>query len=301
VPRIGRELAKKGLIRDPLFFRLYAYLNGFYNLQPGNYKIDPGEELKEILSKLKKGERNIKSINIPPGWTIIEIANRLSVSGINREKFIAAVKKREQKPVYAFEKMIPHNPGRTFLLEGYLAPGCYELTGHEHPEEIVEKMLQAFNNMLTKLNLPEDRMLDELLTIASLVEREGDLPEERPLIASVIDNRLRQSNYLKRLQVDATLIYMMTVKQGHKYRGNNLHKVREISHPYNTYLRNGLPPGPIANVSLESFQAALCPAISADLFYVNKSNKSREHFFARTFEEHKRNIKLSEKNSKHEE
>ncbi|UUZ86641.1 endolytic transglycosylase MltG [Paenibacillus sp. P26] len=179
-------------------------------------------------------------------------------------------------------------------LEGYLFPETYEWKKDVTPDEIVESMTQELDKKLAEL--PKDWQsalkqrgltFHQPLTVASLIEREVALEEERALVSGVIYNRLKQG---MPLQIDATVQYLFD-----KPKERLFEKDLQIESPYNTYLHPGLPPGPIASPSLASIQAALYPAGTKYLYYVTKKDGSKGHLFAETYEQHLKNIAESKK------
>ncbi|SHE77888.1 UPF0755 protein [Seinonella peptonophila] len=289
---IGATLKKQGLIRDATFFRYYAWYTRLTNLKPGYYQIKPDENLDQIIERLHGGKQNTVKITVPEGKNIEEVAAIISKAGFNGEEF----KKKANTKLsnYIFEQDIPTRADRKYRYEGYLFPSTYEFKKGEYVDKIAKSMLDQFAERMTKLRVRDrlkDRNLtvDQWVTIASIVEREGRAKQELPKIAGVIFNRLDKK---MKLEVDATIVFAMKMdeKKG---------KIdTRYPSPYNTYLVNGLPPGPIAAPSENALKAVLYPEQNDYLFYVTKSDGSGEHYFAKTAAEHLHNIQLSNQNQK---
>ncbi|SFS97544.1 endolytic transglycosylase MltG [Marininema halotolerans] len=291
---VGKLLEKKGLIRDDLFFAVYAYLKGeAKGIRAGMYEVPPNSSTEDLLSILTHGENNVMRITVPEGTTVNGIAYRLEKKGIQQADFLRAVNRRQYP--YQFVQNISKNSDRKYLLEGYLFPITYNLPKKENPEKLVDAMLRQFAKRLEDPSVKEQLQrrhlaVDQWVTIASIVEREGLDREELPRIAGVIENRLRTG---KKLQVDATVQYALG-----KQKSRLLYKDLKVKSPYNTYLINGLPPGPIANPGDAALHAALYPEKHSYLFYVTRKDGSGRHYFARTEAEHEQNIKKSKQQAK---
>ncbi|GGE13506.1 aminodeoxychorismate lyase [Marinithermofilum abyssi] len=283
---IGHLLMENGLIRKDWFFSTYSWLTGSSRgLQAGVYEIRPDMDIDDILDMITHGKQNTIPVTIPEGFTTEQIANRLQTKGINREEFLEAVDHGQYD--YAFLKEIPKGRERRHWLEGYLYPSTYNIPKNAKAEDVVNMMLGQFDQILKK-NRVMDRLesrnmtLDQLVNVASIVEREGQVKEELPKIAGVIYNRLDQD---MRLQVDATVQYALG-----EHKNRVLYSDLEKQSPYNTYLHTGLPPGPISNPGEDALLAALEPEQHQYLYYVTKKDGSQEHYFAKTFQEHRRYI-----------
>lgn len=294
---IAHLLAEKGLIKNSLVFRSYLLVGGqAASLQAGTYAIPKGSTIPEILDVIAKGKVHVNTVRftIPEGFTIEQIADTLAKKGlVDRERFL----KEEETGTfeYDFVKEIPKKQGMKYRLEGYLFPETYEIKKGVTEHEIIDLMLKQFGNVIT----PEMRAsfkakglsLHDAVTMASLVEREARVEKERPIIAGVIFNRLHQQPPML-LQIDATVQYVVGQKE------ELLLKDLEVNSPYNTYKNQGLPPGPIAAPGKNSLNAVASPDKHDYLYYVTKKDGSGEHYFARTLEEHNRNIALSEQPKK---
>ena len=233
-------------------------------------------------------------ITIPEGYTVEQIADKLAEEGIvDKEQFLQAADAIQQSGQLPFQ-MKPSNESK-HALEGYLFPSTYEMKLDSTAEDIINRMLQEMEKRISAIPDWESKMkkhgldLNDLLTIASLVEREVVVDEERALVAGVIYNRIKEG---MPLQIDATVQYALDKPKERLY-----YKDLEIDSPYNTYKIAGLPPGPIASPSEASILAALQPEASEYLYYVTKKDGTQTHLFGKTYEEHLANIEKSKQQS----
>ena len=295
---IAELLENNGIIRDAFMFKLYLKSKGEGSrFQAGEYAMAPGMSLEQIVKKLNNGEtvkeETVRFV-IPEGFTVTQIADRLSEqNGFDRDHILQIA---NEKAAFSsrWTAEIPDDPRIRYRLEGYLFPETYEMHKGASEREIVERMVKELDNKLAQLPADwPDRLkqsgltFHQMLTLASLVEREVAVDYERPIVAGVIYNRLKRNMLL---QIDATVLYALGQS---KERVD--YKDLEIDSPYNTYRYPGLPPGPIANPGLASIRAALYPAETNYLFYVTKKDGTHEHYFAETLEQHLQNIAKSEK------
>ncbi|MDP8951838.1 MAG: endolytic transglycosylase MltG [Actinomycetota bacterium] len=268
---VAVKLEEAGVISSPTLFKLRARIQGeATQIQPGGYQFEPGEDGDEILRKLSSGDSvSSFALIIPEGLTLSQTAQEVAEqSGIPAEEFEAAA--RETGYGYAFLE----DPA-VKTTEGFLFPKRYELEKDADASRVVDRLLQQYLVETGDLDFAgaENRTgltEYELITVASLVEEESANLEERPLIASVIYNRLRGG---MPLQIDATIQYALG-KPKEELKLSDL----ETDSPYNTYANPGLPPGPIASPSRESIRAALEPAKTNYLYYVLEAD-GQEHFF----------------------
>ncbi|WP_195575970.1 endolytic transglycosylase MltG [Paenibacillus sp. 1001270B_150601_E10] len=294
---IAQHLEEQGVIKNALLFKLYLKMNNEGSaFMAGKYSFDPSSTYEQIIKKLNAGDVipvETVRVMVPEGYTIEQIADDLSEKGIvEREAFIQAADKiGKEKPSDLTLNLPKPNDKLKHVLEGYLFPETYEFAVGTSAEEMIVRMLKETEKRLIDIpnfdaKLEQSGMtLQELLTVASLVEREVVVDEERPLVAGVIYNRL---NKPMRLQIDATIQYALDKPKERLY-----YKDLEIESPYNTYKEDGLPPGPIASPSLESIKAALEPETSDYFYYVTKKDGTQTHLFAKTYEEHLSNIEKS--------
>jgi len=227
---------------------------------------------------------NSQRVTIPEGYNTEQIIALLVQKGIgNKEEFEKVV--TDDSFPYTFLKDVPQGSHR---LEGYLFPNTYNISTKASPHAVIDLFLQQFAKELTpkvqKQLVTMKLSVSQWVTLGSLVEKEAEKKSDRPLIASVIMNRLKIG---QPLQIDATIQFLLGTPKAKLYD-----KDLQIPSPYNTYLHSGLPPGPIANPGDASLQAALYPAQTDFLYYVAK--KDGFHVFAKTYAEHLKNIKLNE-------
>lgn len=298
--RIADMLETQGLIKNSLFFRTYLkWKSEGSRFQAGVYEMNPGVTYDEIIAKLNSGDvvkAEMIRFTIPEGFTVTQMAEKLEEQGYADKKAFLDLAGQAQGLQNELLTEIPADDRLTYRLEGYLFPETYELKKGSTEAEIVQRMLDETKNRLEAIpNLAklEKRGLDlnELMTVASLVEREVVVDSERAKVAGVIYNRLSKG---MKLEIDATVQYLLG-KPKERLLNSDL---RSEDSPYNTYLYEGLPPGPIAAPSLKSIEAALEPETTEYLFYVTKKDGSGEHLFAKTYQEHLKNIKNSKATAK---
>lgn len=282
--KIGKILEDKGLIRNKFIFEIATKQNDVQGkLKAGSYILNTGMDVDDIISELIKGGKNedVIRFTIPEGYEIREIADKLAGEDVvDKEVFLELTSDK-----VFFEKKYPVlkelEDGQD--LEGFLYPSTYEVYSDSTEKDIINSMLSEFekvyeNNIKEKID-EVGLSLNEIVTFASIVEREARVDKERPIMAGVIYNRL---DIEMRLQVDATVQYAL---EEHKER--LLYKDLEIDSPYNTYKYSGLPPGPIASPGEKSIIATMNPSDVDYFFYVLKKDGSGEHIFNITYEEHK--------------
>ena len=268
---IINSLSDNGKIRGVPFIKLYVkVLNKNIDILQGEYVLENNLSVKELIETLTtESTKNLVNFTIPEGYTIEDIGKKLEVEGIcSEDDFILAVKE------YELPSYVKIDSRKKYNLEGYLFPDTYILKVGETPKEILTKMVLRFEEMLNKAieetnTEVKEEDIETIITIASMIEKEARIDSERPLISSVIVNRLNDGMML---QIDATVIYALgehveTVFESHL----------EVDSPYNTYRNYGLPIGPISNPGLESIKAALTPEDTDYLFYVLQDDKT--HYF----------------------
>jgi UPF0755 protein len=291
---IGSDLQRRGLIRSSLAFRWAADQAGAgTSLAAGNYALSKSMSTSEIIQVLARGQvkRGLVA-TIPEGWRSEQIADRLQETGFTtRDDFLGAVAAPPSVPGVDLLSSSPP-PAR---LEGYLFPETYEVPQKVPGSRAAELMVRMFSQRVgdavrsgseTKLT-PQ-----QVITLASIVEREAKVASERPTIASVYLNRLAQD---MPLQADPTVQYAIATRDGPAATAYNYWRGLApadlaIASPYNTYATNGLPPGPICNPGEASIRAVLQPARTDYLYFVAKTDASGTHLFARTLDEHNANV-----------
>lgn len=274
---VGRILARNGVVRSAAAFELLTRRLPRRTLQAGEYFFDHAVTAGEVFDTISSGKIYEKSVTIPEGYTMFDIAQLLEQQGVlNRDEFLAAA--RDPSPIL---DLAP----RARTLEGFLFPATYPFPRHPTAHDVVDTMVHRFREVWQRLSPdPEShRELAHVVTLASLVERETPIPAERPVVAGVFTNRLRIG---QALQCDPTVAYALSLKG--KFSGTLTGPDLRVDSPYNTYQHPGLPPGPIANPGEASLKAALDPA-PVDYFYF-VANTQGGHFFSRTLAEHNTNV-----------
>lgn len=294
---IAAILYDQGLIQNELAFRFYVRHHDLaQDFMAGQYHLSPSMDVEEIISRIQLGEVYAETawFTIPEGYTVEQIADRLEQKAlVEKDQFlkIASDPPSTITEDFPFLKEI-QNPDIDYLLEGYFYPETYEVYTDAGAEDIVRLMLNQMDKTITdryKEQMSErDLTLHEVLTHASLVEREARVDHERAPIAGVIFNRLEIG---QRLEIDATIQYVLDeTKEFLTY--DDL----EVSSPYNTYRNDGLPPGPIAAPGEPSIKAVLYPEDNEYFYYNYKYDNSGEHYFSKTYEEHMNNVRRAEEN-----
>ncbi|MDI3328024.1 MAG: endolytic transglycosylase MltG [Alicyclobacillaceae bacterium] len=293
VSEIAAQLQKAGLIRHTSAFQFYVWATGLApRLQAGQYRLTPGTGIPGLAAALAEGRTSPDSvrITIPEGYTVEQVAKVLESRGIcSREAFLQEVDHgRFESPLLS---TIPADAPFRHRLEGYLFPDTYVWMKGTPPRTVIEQMIRNLERHIppswVETAAKEGRTWHEIMTVASMVEREAKVPAERPIIAGVIYNRLAQRPAMP-LQIDATVQYVVGQKEVLTFED------LRVPSPYNTYARTGLPPGPIANPGLESIRAAVFPSSHSYYYYVAKGDGSGEHYFAQTYAEHLDNEKKAQ-------
>lgn len=272
---IINKLSSEKKIKSPLIIKMYTKLTGL-NLEiiPGSHILDKDMTVKELVETLKSIDNlNTVTVTIPEGFNIEDIAGRLEEEGIcTKDEFLNAVKS------YSLPSYVKDNPDKRYNLEGFLFPDTYKFEIGVKPEYIIETMINRFEEVwkdITKDITITEEEIEKVINVASIIEKEARVDEDRPLIASVIYNRLNQD---MPLQIDATVIYA---------HGYYIESVRNrhlaIESKYNTYLYKGLPVGPICNPGAPSIEAALNPESTDYLFYLLAGD--HEHYFTNNYDD----------------
>ena len=277
---IAARLAEAGVVRDVNSFRLALWLTGAgRRLQAGEYRFDRPLSARQVADKIARGDVFVQPITFPEGLTAKQMAALYESKGFGSAKdFTAAA--RNGALVNAVDPAAKD-------LEGYLFPDTYKMPRRATAEQLVARMVAGFMKTLTPelIDKAEARGLTvrQLVTLASVVEKETGTPEERRLVAAVYANRLKIG---MPLQCDPTVIYAL--ERAGRYDGNLTRDNLQFDSPYNTYRYPGLPPGPIASPGRASLEAAANPADVPYLYFVSKNDGS--HAFAATLDEHNRNV-----------
>ncbi|WP_241254454.1 endolytic transglycosylase MltG [Brevibacillus sp. SYP-B805] len=285
VREIGGLLEENGLIRSGTIFAYYVRSKGVGSrLQAGTYSFRVGQTIDEMVASMVNGDVIPDSVRftIPEGWNVEQIATALAEQKlVDKEKFLKEVN-TGSFPEFPFVAAIPKKAERKYRLEGYLFPDTYEVKKGATEHEIIAKMLAQFQKEMKPEwveTLKKRQMsIDDAVNLASIVEREVVVDKERPIVAGVFFNRIRE-HWL--LQSCATVQFVLG-KQRDRITFDDL----KVDSPYNTYLHPGLPPGPIANPGRASLAAVVQPAKHDYFFFVTKKDGSSEHYFSKTYEEH---------------
>lgn len=274
--RMGQELEANGIVRSQFAFDLVRWWKRG-RLRAGEYRFDRPASVLEVYARIARGDVYTKTVTIPEGASVFEIAARLEQAGFGpRQNFLDA-QVRETGLVADLD------PGAKSL-EGYLFPDTYHLARKATMEQIAATMVRRFRAVAGQLGLKEN--LHQVVTMASLVERETAVDAERPLVASVVTNRLSRK---MPLMTDPSVIYGLELRN--QWRGTIYQSDLKLDTPYNTYLHAGLPPGPVANPGIRSLRAAMEPARTDYFYFVAAgANPQGRSLFASTLDEQSRNV-----------
>jgi len=280
VSAIGERLSDAGVVPDPWTFRLAARLAGVdRKLQAGEYRFAEPATPREVAARLARGDIYTHPITFPEGLTIAEMADIFGKSGLGTAvEFRAAAKETA---------LIGDLDPDAETLEGYLFPNTYALARRAGATATVQAMVTGFNRAFDaplRMDAAARNMTPrDVVTLASIIEKETARPEERPIVSAVYQNRLKIG---MPLQCDPTVIYAMMLAG--TWNGNIRRTDLQMDSPYNTYRHAGLPPGPIASPGKSSLEAAVHPADVKFLYFVSRNDGT--HVFAATLEEHNRNV-----------
>ncbi len=275
---ISYRLKEEGVIQHDRLFILYVVSKGWQNaLKAGEYRFQKGEALSQVASRIVRGDVISYSVTIPEGLNVLEVAGLLHDKNvIDRDDFLSLLNNEELR-----KELIGDNP---IGYEGYLFPDTYFYNKGVVPEEFIRGMIKRFNTVYEGFGEERRRVHlsdNEILTLASIIEKETGDDSERPLISAVFHNRMKRR---MRLESDPTVIYGL----GSNSKGNLTKRDLATYTEYNTYLIRGLPPGPIANPGKESIAAALKPANVKYLYFVSKGDGT--HQFSTNYESHRRAV-----------
>jgi UPF0755 protein len=276
---MANALAKNGVIESPWLFIAARGLRRGAVLQAGEYRFDKPASPLEVYGRIARGDIYYMEVLVPEGYNMFDIAETVGKLGtIQPAQFLAAAKDPS-----LIRDLDPAAP----TLEGYLFPSKYRILRRTTARQLCRMMTDEFRLQWKQLNSshPVPGSVHNAITLASLVEREAKLPQERPLVASVFANRLRIG---MKLDCDPTTVYAALVEN--RYRGAIYRSDLANSSPWNTYQHAGLPPGPIANPGLSSIKAALDPASSEYLYFVAKADGSGGHNFSDSLASHEANV-----------
>lgn len=276
--QIANVLAQHGVVRSRWAFLAVRALHPNATLQAGEYRFGSAETPLDVFRKIQRGEIFYENFTVPEGSNMFDISNALHQSDtVQPQAFLKAAADAES--IHDLDPLAPD-------LEGYLFPSTYRVTHRTTAKQLCRTMTAEFRHQWAALGGEKHAAdIHKIVTLASLVEKESAIPQERPLIAAVFVNRLRAG---MPLQCDPTTVYAALLEN--RYQGV-IHKSDLASvNPYNTYTHAGLPPGPIANPGISSLQAALHPADVDYLYFVAKPDGSGTHHFSSTLEEHEKAV-----------
>jgi UPF0755 protein len=273
---IGQKLEAAGVVRSQFAFDLWRWVNRG-RLKAGEYRFDHPAPVTEVYARIRRGDVYTISLTVPEGANIFDIASRVEAAGLGtREQFLDAATQETG--------LVADLDPTAKSLEGYLFPDTYRFARNVKSRQIVGTMVRRFRAAAEQLGLKED--VHPVVTIASLVERETAVEEERPLVASVFANRLAKK---MPLMTDPAVIYGL--ERENQWRGTLYESDLKRKTAYNTYLNPGLPPGPIANPGMHSLRAAMDPAKTNYLYFVAAGADAKgPSLFASTLDEHNRDV-----------
>jgi UPF0755 protein len=274
--RIGKLLESAGIVRSRYAFDVVRSWKGG-TLRAGEYRFDHPATVTEVYLRIERGDVYTKTVTVPEGASIFDIAVRLEQAGFGVQQQFLSAATRQTVLVADLD------PGAKSL-EGYLFPDTYHFSPKATPEQIATAMVKRFRQAAQQLGLTQN--VHKVVTMASLIERETALDAERPLVASVFENRLAKN---MPLMTDPSVIYGLQLQR--LWRGTIYASDLKRDTPYNTYVHPGLPPGPVANPGIRSLRAAMEPAQTNYLYFVAAGdNPQGRSIFATTLEEHTRNV-----------
>jgi UPF0755 protein len=272
--RIARELKSAGVIRSRDAFVLWHSFHRHPSLKAGEYLFERDANILNVHNRLARGDVYVHTVVIPEGFNMFDIANAIQNAGLGSSESFLKVATTDTALISDFA------PQATSL-EGYLFPNTYEFTRTQSMHDMAAEMVKEFRLRAAELGMAGD--VQRTVTLASIVEKETAVPDERPEVASVYANRLAAHIPL---QADPSVIYAELL--GGTYGGALHHNDMQFDSAYNTYRHSGLPPGPIANPGKSSLAAALHPAETQYFYFVSDGNG--HHRFANSLEEHNRNV-----------
>jgi UPF0755 protein len=271
---MAAQLEHAGIIRSRYAFDAFKAAHGGA-LKAGEYRFDHAVPLTDVYARIRKGDVYTRTVVIPEGFNIFDIAQAIEAAGLGpRAEFLAA----ERKHV---ELISPWSPGATSL-EGYLFPDTYRFSRHTTAEMMLTVMVKRFGQMSTKLDMTGSDVA-RVVTVASLVEKEVHVDAERPLVAGVFENRLAAG---MPLQTDPAVVYASLLRE--TWTGVIHQSELHSDSAYNTYAHKGLPPGPICNPGTAALKAAMQPAKTDYLYFVADAAGATR--FAKDLKEHEAQV-----------
>jgi UPF0755 protein len=281
--RIAAELKSAGIIRSQRAFVLWHYLHRGRSLKAGEYRFEKSRSIIDVQNRLARGDVYFRTVVVPEGYTMFDIARAIEAAGLGpAEDFVKAA----QSDTALIADLDPN----AHSLEGYLFPETYQFSRMMNMQEMAAAMTKQFRQVANQIGLisksdspgPGHDLHSDVI-MASIIEKETAVADERPLVASVYYNRLQKNIAL---DADPSIIYAELLAGS--YAGALHHDDMRFDSPYNTYTHPGLPPGPIANPGKSALEAAMNPAHSDYYYFV--ADAAGHHRFARTIEEHNKNV-----------
>jgi UPF0755 protein len=277
--RIAAELEAAGVIRSRVGFILWHRIHPKQSLKAGEYLFDKTAKPLDVYERLVRGDIYVHTVVIPEGFTMFDIAQAVQDAGLGSSQEFLAV---AQSNTELISDLAPDAK----TLEGYLFPNTYEFTRTQSMKDIAAAMVKQFRQVAEQTGLTasgQGKDVQKTVTMASIIEKETAVPEERTIVASVYYNRLARNIAL---QADPSVIYAELLNGN--YAGALHHSDMSFQSAYNTYTHPGLPPGPIGNPGRSSLEAALHPAQTDYFYFVSDGNG--HHRFSRSLEEHNQNV-----------
>lgn len=296
VQEIGDTLEDEGVIESAIQFRVLVELLGYDRLlQAGEYELDPNTPALNVVYRMRNGIQLTRSVTVVEGWRLEEIAGALDAQGvISREDFLEAAVAGNFDDVEEFDFLGRLGPATP--LEGYLFPATYFYRRDDTAEDVIQQMLEAmdenFTQQMRSQALDRGLTMHGVLTLASIIEREAQVPEERPIMAQVFLTRLRRGMLL---EADPTVQYALAEEPENAdefgyWKAELTGEDLEVASVYNTYRVGGLPPTPIAAPRLDSIMAVIEPTDTNFLYFVATGDEDGSHAFAETLAEHLENV-----------
>jgi len=277
---IGRRLTERGVVNNLLTFRAALYWRGSRTLKAGEYRFAEPMSAAQVVDKLARGDVYVRRVTFPEGLTVIDMSKIYESRGLGA----AADFLKASRDPSAIKDLDPQAPD----LEGYLYPETYAIPRGTPPAKLIGMMVDrfraAYGPELRQQAQEQGLTTRQVVTLASLVEKETGQEQERPLVAAVYRNRMKLG---MGMQADPTVIYAL--QKAGKYNGNIRREDLAYDSPYNTYKYAGLPPGPIASPRKASLEAALAPADVPYIYFVSRNDGT--HVFATTLAEHNKNVR----------
>lgn len=293
LPSLSERLKNEGFVKNRFLFNVYSTITGRKEkIAAGEHTLKQGDNYKEILDDLStlRKETEADEMIIPEGLTVMELADRLSQKGIvDREIFLNKAKTwstltKEQREQLELSNDNVH-PKVKYAMEGLLYPDTYYFEKKMDEGVVIRQMTDRMIEKTAQLNITTNQTPYEMITLASIIEKEALLNKEKRTIAGVFINRINEG---KKLQSCSTVQYLLD-----RPKAALIRKDLKIKSPYNTYLNEGLPPSPIASPDLTSLKAAADPEEHEYYYFVAKQDGTWSHYFSKTYNQHRKYTRLS--------